>query len=281
MVTICHFTGTQLTATTIDARLTASMLFGQGRWDDARRLLGEVLTRSPRDVEAWILLAELDFRQGDLIRALTASGNAARLNPNSPQALDVLGRVHRANADALLAVGRLEDARATLLDALRLAPRDAELQLAAGKLDCAHGRAQSGLERVEEAARLGPEFIEANEIARRICTAAGLYERALRYSDRMLSLAPTEDIAVARRLLLPCIQHSRQSIRETRDRYAQGLALSLNSDAPLTLPSSVVGPTPSRSPHIPPSFSPTTGRTIVSCRCSSRACTSIGYPRWR
>ena len=90
----------------------------------------------------------------------------------------------RKSVEALVAAGRGEDARAALSDVLRIAPQDPESWLAAGKLECALGRDQTGLEYVEEAARLDPRSIEANEIARNICVACGLYERALHHDAR-------------------------------------------------------------------------------------------------
>ncbi len=311
---------------------------GQGRFDEAQRLLGQHVARSPQDIEAWVLLAKLCQQRRDYTRALTAAATAARLDPHHAEALYALGRAHRANgtdtaaeecyrralrvapdnpdiltslgillrsrgqtdeaiasyrralasdpshaeaannlgnalaaigaaaearefhdrgrpalaaqlmalrntADVLLAAGKREDALATLSDWLRLAPLDAELRLTLGTLECSFGRPETGLAHVEEAARLDPTSIPANEIARRICVAGGLYERARRYGERMLALAPTPDIVLAQSLLLPGIQQSPDSIRETRDRYAQGLAAALFSDAPLEGPAHEIGRT--------------------------------------
>jgi protein O-GlcNAc transferase len=297
-----------------DATSRAWQLCAQGALNEARPLLVEQLTRSPEDIEAWIILAKLEYQQRDQARALAAAENAALLDPHHPEAQYILGRIRRARAapaaaeacyrralavtpdnpdiltslgvllrergrteeaiavyervleidpnqlpaannlrnavsslntcraaEGFLAAGRHGDARAALVDGLRIAPRDPALRLAIGKLDCARGRAQFGLEYVEEAARLDPDSWEANEIARRICAAAGLHERALRYGGRVMALAPTEEVSVANRLLLRCIQQSPQTIRETRERYGQGLADSLVSDAPLGMPSDVIG----------------------------------------
>jgi predicted O-linked N-acetylglucosamine transferase (SPINDLY family) len=144
-------------------------------------------------------------------------------------------------ADALLAADRYEEARRLLLDAVAIAPGDATLRVALGRLDCSHGRAQSGLDHIEQAIELAPHLVEATEIARRICVAAGLYERALHFSNRMLELQPTEEILVTRGLLLPCIQDSRSAINESRARYASGLSESLRSHVPFAPPPALVG----------------------------------------
>jgi protein O-GlcNAc transferase len=212
------------------------LLRARGRTEEAIGLYRRALTLNPNHTEAANNLGNALASQGALTEA---RGLHDRRRPVLTARLQSM----RSTADGLSAEGKFEDARALLLDAVHIAPDDAQLWIAAGRLDCANGRPQSGLDYIEQAVLLDSRSAEANEIARRICVAAGLYERALRYSNTMLALAPTEEIAVTRALLLPCIQQSCESIRDTRQRYAQGLADSLAADAPLELPSSAVNQT--------------------------------------
>jgi predicted O-linked N-acetylglucosamine transferase (SPINDLY family) len=194
--------------------------------------LGILLRERGRYEEAMALYHRALAVQPDHVAALHNLANAmslARL------------RDLRARAAALAAQGESEAARAALLEALELAPKAADLWLQLGILDCAHGRAQSGLERLEEAARLEVDTVEASEAARRVCASAGLYERGLRHGERVLRVAPSERVALAHGLLLPCIQASRESIRLSRERYARTLNEALASDLPLGLPDSVTG----------------------------------------
>jgi protein O-GlcNAc transferase len=327
-----------MTTATIDFRQTVWQLCVGGRFNDAHGLLVGRLTRSPDDVDAWILLAKLSHLQRNLDQALTAALKATSLDPVHPDALYTLGRIHRSRGDSsaaercyrsaldaapdnpdmltslgvllrargavhdaidlyrralsvnphhpeaatnlgnalaslgavaeanalhdqgrpalaarmaalcntaeeFLAAGKHQDALTMLSDALSIAPHDAALCLAVGKLEILLGRNETGLEYVENAARIDPAYLEANEIARQVCVAGGLYDRALHYSHHMQKLSPTADIAVACSLLLPCIQQSLESIQETRERYRRGLAEALASDAPLTGPNSIIDET--------------------------------------
>jgi predicted O-linked N-acetylglucosamine transferase (SPINDLY family) len=213
------------------------LLRARGQTNDAILMYRRALEVNPAHREA----------ENNLGNALAAVGLTAEARPRHEHARTVLAArvgTMRTAAEELMAQGKLKDAHALLLDALQIVPHDAALWLTAGRLDCALGRPQLGLDNVERAVRLDPESIEANEVARRICTAAGLYDRAVHYAERMLALSPTEEIVVARRLQLPSIQQSRQTIRETRDRYARGLVDSFACAAPLKLPPSYVGKSP-------------------------------------
>jgi protein O-GlcNAc transferase len=212
------------------------LLRSRGETEQAIELYRRALAADPAHAEA----------ANNLGNALAAAGKTAEareFHERGRPALAAQLLALRSTADALLVAGKLEDALATLSDWLRIAPQDAELRLMVGTLESSFGRHEAGLEHIEEAARLDPDSIEANEIARRICTAGGLYERAVHYGERMLALAPTADVAMAHALLLPGIQQSRQSIRETRDRYERGLSMALAAVAPLTGPTSVIGKT--------------------------------------
>ncbi len=177
----------------------------------------------------------------NILAAAGVGAGAAQIRAAKQSSLAVQVDALLHAADALLAADRYEDARALLLDAVAIAPEEATLRVALGRLDCSHGRVQSGLDNIEQAIELSPNLVEANEIGRRICSAGGLYDRALHFSDRMLELEPTEEIVVTRRLLLPCIQDSRSTIKESRARYSSGLSESLRSQVPLAQPPAVVG----------------------------------------
>jgi predicted O-linked N-acetylglucosamine transferase (SPINDLY family) len=241
---------------------------GNGTLDSAEDCYRKALALTPEQPDILTSLGVLLRARGATEEAIALYRRALAINPghaeaannlsnalaevgasDEAQALRQLGRPAlaarltqmRESVAALLEAGRIVDARAVVMDALRIAPLDAGFWLAAGKIESALGRTQTGLNHVEEAARLDPNSIEANEIALSSCAAAGLREPALRYSERMLELAPTPDILLTQQLLLPAIERSRESICETRARYTQGLADALASDAPLRGPAAIHG----------------------------------------
>jgi protein O-GlcNAc transferase len=228
------------------------------------------LAGAPDNADVLTSLGVLLRARGRVVEAIALYRRALAVNPGHPEAANNLGNALAAQgaveeasalhdqgrpalatrmaalcgtANELLTAGRHQDARAMLFEALRIAPYDAALCLAVGKLEILLGRSQAGLEFVEQAAQLDPQYIEANDIARQICIGGGLYERAVQYSEHMLQLSPTADIALARSLLLPCIQQSRESIAAARRRYRRGLDQELASDALLTGPNGIIDET--------------------------------------
>jgi protein O-GlcNAc transferase len=212
------------------------LLRARGATDEAIEMYRKALAANPNHAEAANNL-------GNALAALGATSEASTFHEQSRPILAVQMAELCKTAKELLAAGRPQDALTTLSDALRIAPYDSALRLSVGKLHVLLGRSQAGLEHVEESARLNPNYLEANDVARQICVAGGLYDRAVRYSERVMAMSPTEDIFLATSLLLPCIQQSRDSIRETREHYRRGLTQALSSDAPLTGPNSVIDQT--------------------------------------
>jgi len=185
--------------------------------------------------------AEAANNLGNALAELGATAEARSLHEQSrPQLAARLAQV-RIEAEALLAAGKAQDARALWSEGLRLAPQDADAWLQASKLDAALGRDQTALDCAEEAVRLDPQSLAANDVARNICVAAGLVERALEHSDRVIALSGSANAILTRHLLLPCIQQSWETIHATRARYAQGLEKALACDTVLEEPGSVVG----------------------------------------
>lgn len=327
-----------MTTTGAEQLTTAWTQCVNGRFTEALAILTDLLRRSPDEVDAWVMLAKLQFQQRRHDQALIAASTATKLRPAHADAWYTLGRVHRAMGaldaaeacyrraiaagpvspdmltslgvlmrargfsdeamtlyrralaldphhaeaannlgNALAAIGSVAEARqlhdrgkpvlaaqlgalraaatdlaeqgkpkdalAALYEALRISPQSADLWLAAGKLASSLGLEQVGLEHIEEAARLAPGCYETVEIARRICVAGGLHERAVRYSECAQRLRPSVDADIALKLLLPCIQQSIETIRATRLRYERGLDEVLASSTRIDLPPDVTGNT--------------------------------------
>ena len=207
-----------------------------GRTEAAAALYRRALAAAPQHAEAannlGNALAALGAGAGAEVRGLHELGRA--------QLAARLDGVRR-ETEELFRTGKGEDARALWSEALRLAPQDAVVWLEASQLDAALGRDQTALDYAEEAARLDPCSLPAADLARNICVAAGLPERAERQLDRVIALSGSANAILTRQLLLPAIQQSRESIDAARARYAEGLAAAAASDAPLEEPGSVAG----------------------------------------
>jgi tetratricopeptide (TPR) repeat protein len=100
------------------ARVAA--LIQTGKLDSAEGLLWDLLTRHPENAEALNLLATVRFEQKRFAESETLLRRATGLAPDLLPAYINLARVFRAQAETDKEV-------ATLLDALRLAPSDAEV----------------------------------------------------------------------------------------------------------------------------------------------------------
>ena len=128
-----------MTTAAVDFRQTVWQLCVGGRFDDAHGLLVEHLTRSPDDVDAWILLAKLSHQQRSLDQALSAALKATSLDPVHPDALYTLGRIHRSRGDS-------NAAERCYRSALGAAPDNADMLTSLGVLLRARGAVHDAIE---------------------------------------------------------------------------------------------------------------------------------------
>jgi protein O-GlcNAc transferase len=135
----------------------------------------------------------------------------------------------RAQALRLHQEGRLSEALDLHREALRVAPQLAGIWFSAGLLANELGRQYTSLPLFEEAARLDPVSIPAIESARRICVAAGLLDKAERYSERAFALKPSDDIRIAMALTLEAIQPSIEAIGPSRRRFEAALDAAIDA----------------------------------------------------
>lgn len=93
----------------------------------ALEAMERLVARHEREPAAWYALGFLALEAGDADRALEAAGRALALDPGHVQA-----RVLR--ADAYLAQGRVDDAVASMREAVEVSPRSFDLRLRLGRL---------------------------------------------------------------------------------------------------------------------------------------------------
>jgi hypothetical protein len=144
----------------------------------------------------------------------------------------------REAASRLAEQGKSADALSLLKRAMLTEPRAADLWLGAGALAADLGLGADSLKYLEEAVRLDPASATAVELARQRACIAGLPAPAMYYAQREYELSPSRSAVIARKLFLPAIQPSLESIREYRALHEQGLDESLASAVPVIDPGS-------------------------------------------
>ncbi|HEX7369086.1 MAG TPA: sulfotransferase [Rhodanobacteraceae bacterium] len=139
----------------------AARLFAQARFADARIAIEAMLAQDPDSAEAWLALTQVDIHSGEVRLAAQHALSAAALRPVNPKtSVDI--------AAALLTVGEVAAARASLEQAASLAPREAALrqQLALQYQNLGdHDAALTWMERARESGLVDPasRFTLANQ----------------------------------------------------------------------------------------------------------------------
>ncbi|HEY0748446.1 MAG TPA: hypothetical protein VGD63_17225 [Steroidobacteraceae bacterium] len=128
-----------------------------------------------------------------------------------------------------------------LNEALGVAPRAAKLLHAAAILSNDVGRADKALDFLDRLIQTEPENHKACKDAYQIAVGIGLTDRAGEYADKILRLSPGDDARISRRLLLPAVQESRESIDSTRRAYGEALAELLRGEWSVANPYAVFG----------------------------------------
>lgn len=165
-----------------------------GRWDEAVRRWGYVLSQTPDDPEARREHARALHRSGRTLRALEEFQQAATLSPNDPETL-------LRWANALAESGDKAAAEANYRRALELRPEDNRTRnnLAALCLDQARWEEAAGL--LEQVVAADPEFAAAHlNLAIALGELNGERTRRVELLDRYLQLGGARR-AEARRML--------------------------------------------------------------------------------
>jgi|SRR5882762_107589 len=104
----------------------AHVFAGEGRVGDASEVMASAIAHFPRSVTTRVEAGTIELEAGNPERALEEQRQAATLDPHSPGALSLLGRIE-------LAQRRYPEAIATLEQAAKLAPADASIRFYAGQ----------------------------------------------------------------------------------------------------------------------------------------------------
>lgn len=128
----------------------------QGRFDDARKLVDEVLQKSPRDTQALATRGEIYLLRNDATAAVADLRAALRDQPHAPALAVALAKAFEANGQPNLA-------EQTLREAMDSNPLDTSVRIELSKLLVSDGRAQQAVSLLEETVRRSPTDAEARE----------------------------------------------------------------------------------------------------------------------
>ena len=156
--------------------LTGFCHLGLNKKDEAQSLLNQVLASYPNNIEARFGLAQLDILAGRLTGAET-------------RYIDALKR-QQSNRNALLAValvsqemGKTEEAKDYIQQALRYHSKDEEVQYIAGWISFLNGDYDDTEYRVRTSVNLNPNFDKSYELLATVLYQQGRYQEAVDICD--------------------------------------------------------------------------------------------------
>jgi len=166
----------------------AALGVADGRIEEARATLADVLRINPRDAEALVLrsriLLAVDGKPRDAIIDLRA---AARDRPGSLQIANLLAEAHRA-------VGEPQLAREAIVDAVRFASRDPQLHLLLAADMAKAGEAEAAEAEVDEAIHLAPQQMRAHEMKVELALARSDFQQAAKAAAVAQERFPTSPV---------------------------------------------------------------------------------------
>jgi len=154
-----------------------------GRYGDARALLGEALQSSPHDRDALVLRANLSIQDGDPVAAITDLRTVLRDQPGSVATLRTLARAHLANRSPVLA-------EESLRSALAAAPQDVDVRVDLAELLMRTDRAEEAATLLEETMKANPAASDARTALIRVYVAKGDLRAARAAAEQLESERP-------------------------------------------------------------------------------------------
>jgi len=161
--------------------LEARQAMNRDEFDEAERLLREVLTQDPGIVDAFHTLGELYFDQGRLEEAVDAYRTAIPLKPEDPYAYIFM-------TDALVGLDRLEDAEQTVRDGIEFVDENPQLYFLLGDIKRRQGDLDAALAAFQRCLELSPDGSSVRGGLAQVYFHLGQFEPAERYARAGLDL---------------------------------------------------------------------------------------------
>lgn len=161
----------------------AALLMSQKKYDEAGKLIAEVLEKNPRDNDALVMRGNLAMERKDPAAAIADLRAVLRDQPASVPVMRTLARAHLANGEPALAE---ENLRA----AVEVAPTDVAARIELAQLLSQTHRAESAVTLLEEAVLKAPTDVAARESLVRAYLAKQDLDAARRAAEDLKILAP-------------------------------------------------------------------------------------------
>ena len=160
----------------------ALTLHTDGRSDEAEKAYRLILEREPRNADAWHLLGVLLSERGDHDAGISSIRTALSIR-EAPE-------YHLNLGSSLLASGRMEEAMAAFMAALRLSPVKADVHFQMGNLFRAQRQPNESIAAYRKAIALRPDFVEALNNLGTLLMEVGQTEAALAAFAEAIQAAP-------------------------------------------------------------------------------------------
>lgn len=168
--------------------LEARQAMNRDEYDEAEKLLREVLAQDPGIVDAFHTLGELYFSQGRLEEAVAAYRAAVPLKPEDPYAYIFM-------TDALVGLGRLDEAEAAVRDGLEFIDANAQLYFLLGDVLRRQGELEGAVAAFLRCIELNPDGSAAHGGLAQVYFQQDRFEAAEQYgleglarNDRLLGV---------------------------------------------------------------------------------------------
>ena len=155
----------------------------QGRVDEAARLLEQYCKTSPRDTDAWVMLASIHGQQGNFDAVADCCRHVLSITPGQPAANSLLG-------NTLALQGDHAAARACYRKALGANPNDAGTLNNLGTSLYLAGELEEGAEILNRVLELKPDYADAHNNLGNIYKALNKNSEAIHHFQRALALNP-------------------------------------------------------------------------------------------
>ena len=166
---------------------TAALLLQRGSLDEASKLVGQVLDKSPRDAEALAVRAAIALARHDPAGAIADLRAVLRDQPRSVAVLRDLARAYIENAQPALA----EESLRSAMDA---APKDSSVRIELAQLLVGTGRLDDAVKLLGDSAQALPADVPTREALARVYLAKPDFAAAARVAEELKSIAPQRAI---------------------------------------------------------------------------------------
>jgi len=151
--------------------------------DEALRCFNRAIRLEPQASEAWVFKGMILLDEGECAEALKALESTAPTGPSR-----ILQTQLR--ADALHNLGRLTEARAAYIRALKLTQDDPVILSKLGYTETKLGNPKQGVEKLKRAARADPESAEIRDRFMKACIFINCLPEAAEQAEELARIAP-------------------------------------------------------------------------------------------